>query len=702
VATTLFRDTTYSTYGLIESIKRGAVALPDIQRPFVWPASKVRDLLDSMYKGFPVGYLLFWETGADPGARQIGVGDKQAVPALLIVDGQQRLTSLYAVMTGSKIIRQDYTEARIRIAFRPTDATFAVADAAIEKDPEFIADVSELWVSGNYRVAERAFLARLSAKRDLDQAERDRLSEALDRVRDLSDYPFKAVELGSTVDEEQVAEVFVRINSEGVTLSQADFILTLMSVFWDKGRLELEDFSRACKLPSLSGASPFNWYLQPTPAQLLRVSVALGFRRAVLKQVYTLLRGKDVETGRSDPVRRDEQFARLQDAHDKALDLTHWHEFLQCLERAGFRGSKMISSDNAVLFSYALWLIGRVDYRVPLDRLREVIARWFFMAHTTGRYTGAFESRFEQDAGRLAELAAGDADGYVRVLSTVVDDTLTADYWAITLPNELATSASKSPALLAYIAALNILDADTLLSTGKVRSRLDPAIIARKGIERHHIFPRAYLRNRRGITDNKEINQIANMALVEWADNIAISDDAPPVYWPAQVAAKQITGDRLAQQMYWHALPDGWEQLQFHDFLSRRRRLMAEVVRDAFVRLCDSGYQPTYPEVASAPAEPTTRTWTAYGVRIGDLIDADLLPAGTQLVSTLSTVDALATVLPDGKIAYDDEVYDTPSAAATATRNGSANGWTFWAADAPDGRFTLAALRELYLQQRST
>jgi uncharacterized protein DUF262 len=379
VATTVFRDTTYSTHGLIESIKRGAVALPDIQRPFVWPASKVRDLLDSMYKGFPVGYLLFWETGADPGARQIDVGDKQAVPALLIVDGQQRLTSLYAVMTGSKIVRQDYTEGRIRIAFRPTDATFAVADAAIEKDPEFIADVSELWVSGNYRVAERAFLARLSAKRDLDQAERDRLSEALDRVRDLSDYPFKAVELGSTVDEEQVAEVFVRINSEGVTLSQADFILSLMSVFWDKGRLELEDFSRACKLPSLSGASPFNWYLQPTPAQLLRVSVALGFRRAVLKQVYTLLRGKDVDTGRADPVRRDEQFARLQDAHDKALDLTHWHEFLQCLERAGFRGSKMISSDNAVLFSYALWLIGRVDYRVPLDRLREVIARWFFL-----------------------------------------------------------------------------------------------------------------------------------------------------------------------------------------------------------------------------------------------------------------------------------------------------------------------------------
>jgi len=102
------------------------------------------------------------------------------------------------------------------------------------------------------------------------------------------------------------------------------------------------------------------------------------------------------------------------------------------------------------------------------------------------------------------------------------------------------------------------------------------------------------------------------------------------------------------------------------------------------------------------PAELATRTWTAYGVRVVDLIDAELLPAGTQLLSTVSTVDALATVLPDGKIAYDDEVYDSPSAAAVAARNGSANGWTFWAADTPDGRFTLAALRDLYMGQSST
>jgi hypothetical protein len=362
------------------------------------------------------------------------------------------------------------------------------------------------------------------------------------------------VELSSTADEEQVAEIFVRINSEGVTLIQADFILTLMSVFWEKGRRDLEEFCRACRLPSLSGASPFNWYVQPQPPQLLRASVAVAFRRAVLKHMYTVLRGKDLETGKPSPEQRDAQFARLAAAQEQVLNLTHWHEFLLCLERAGFRGKKMISSENAIIFSYAMWLIGRVDYGVPVARLREVIARWFFMAHTTSRYSGSFETQVERDLAQLFDLAHGDGDGFVAALARIVDDTLTPDFWEITLPNELASSASKSPALLAYIAALNIVDADALLSTAKVRARLDPAVTAKKGIERHHLFPRAYLRKQK-VTGTKQINQIANMALVEWHDNIAISDLPPATYWPDQLAKKKLPEADLAEQLRWHALP---------------------------------------------------------------------------------------------------------------------------------------------------
>lgn len=695
MAVTVFKDTTFSVSLLVESIQRGEVALPDIQRPFVWQATKVRDLLDSMYKGFPVGYLLFWETGAEAGARQIGTDTKQAVPRLLIVDGQQRLTSLYAVMTATPIVREDYSSSRIRIAFRPADATFAVADAAVEKDPEFLTDVSVLW-GPEKKNAIRAYLARLGEKRPLTQQEIDELEDSIDRLFDLRTYQFKVVELSPEVDEEEVAEVFVRINSEGVTLNQADFILTLMSVFWDKGRRDLENFCRAGKTPSLSGASPFNWFIQPQPAQLIRVSVALAFRRGVLRQVYTLLRGKDPDTGKLSAEKRDAQFERLQSAQERVLDLTNWHEFLLCVERAGFRSSKMISSDNALILSYALWLIGRVDHRVPISRLREVIARWFFMAHSTARYSGSFESQLERDLAQLRDVSPGDADGYVATLSQIVDDTLTNDYWSITLPNELATSASKSPALMAYIAALNILDADALLSTGKVRSRLDPAVIAKKGIERHHLFPRGHLKKTLRVSGTKQINQIANMALVEWNDNIAISDDPPSEYWPDQIAAKKIGADTLARQMYWHALPDGWTELSYPEFLAERRRRMAAVVRDAFAKLGDVAYEPVYPApTAAAPAGPAATTPSGHH-RIIDLVAAGLLPVGTILTPTVDLPDVAATVDADGRVLLDGEAYETPSAAAHAAKGEPADGWTFWLADTPEGQRTLAAVRDEY------
>lgn len=703
MATTLFRDTTYTVFGLVEDIRRGEIALPDIQRPFVWPASKVRDLLDSMYKGFPVGYLLFWETGADSGARQIGTDDKEKVPRLLIVDGQQRLTSLYAVMSGSPIVRADYTTGRIRIAFRPADATFAVTDAAVERDPEFISDISSVWAPGERKNAVRAFLNGLESKRQLTDQERDDLEEAIDRVHDLTHYPFKAVELGTAVDEEQVAEVFVRINSEGVSLNQADFILTLMSVFWEKGRRELENFARDCKTPSKTDASPFNWHIEPSPAQMLRVSVGLAFRRAVLKHVYTLLRGKDVDTGKADPERRDEQFSVLQKAQERVLDLTNWHEFLQCVERAGYRGSKMISSDNTLLFTYVLWLIGRVDYAVPLDRLREIMARWFFMAHMTSRYSGAFESQFEQDVARLSDTPKGDADAFVMILSRVIDDTVTSDLWAITLPNDLATSAAKSPALLAYIAALNILDADALLSTGKVRGRLDPAITAKKGIERHHLFPRAYLKQHLGIKDNKDINQIANMALVEWADNIAISDAAPAAYWPNQLAKKNLDDGRIAHQEYVHALPQGWLGMDYSEFLTQRRRLMAKVVADAYERLRDTTYTPSYPPAGTflPVTGQSVSSDDEFGLDLttSDLIALGVIEPGAPLFGMVSGERVDATLLEDGAIEFDGEVYTSLSGAGKAALGRIVNGWWFWSTQTEDGPKRLRKIRREYANE---
>jgi len=333
---TQFTKVDYSLSTLVDFIELGTIGLPDIQRPFIWKTPKVRDLFDSMYKGYPVGYLLFWENALGNGGKQIGTNAKQKIPRLLIVDGQQRLTSLYAVLKGKPVIREDYTEQKIVIAFRPTDATFAVTDAAISKDPEYISDISQLWASDTSRTKfVEDFIARLRKSRPVQENERYRLSEALDRLYDLKDYPFTALELVPSVGEEQVSDVFVRVNSAGITLNQADFILTLMSVFWDEGRSELENFCRLSRIPSDTQASPYNHFIEPAPDQMLRVSVGLGFRRARLRYVYSILRGKDLETEQFSEERRVQQFDILKQSQAYVLDLQRWQDFLKALLRAG-------------------------------------------------------------------------------------------------------------------------------------------------------------------------------------------------------------------------------------------------------------------------------------------------------------------------------------------------------------------------------
>ena len=363
MAPTLYRDTRYSLTHLVEDIRVGRIGLPDIQRPFVWSASKARDLFDSLYRGYPVGTLMFWETGAEVGTRRIGVDESTQAPFLLVVDGQQRLTALYSVITGRAVLTKSFEERRIQIAFRPGDETFEVADAAIVRDPDFIPDITKLWTTG-YKTTVRGFLHELAQARggNLDDAQQDELEERIDRVRDLRDFGFQVVELGATANEEQVAEIFVRINSEGVKLNQSDFILTLMSVHWEKGRRQLEAFSRTAVDPTITGPSPRNPFLEPSPDQMLRVGVAVAFRRARLQLVYSLLRGKDLETGKVSTSRRTDQFLRLATVQEAVLDLQNWHEYLKCLSMAGFRGRNMITSESTILFTYALWLIA---YRPP-------------------------------------------------------------------------------------------------------------------------------------------------------------------------------------------------------------------------------------------------------------------------------------------------------------------------------------------------
>lgn len=614
-----YTTTAFPLTALVEQIDLCQIGLPELQRPFVWPNVNVRNLFDSLYRGYPAGYLLFWQTGADAQLRALGDGPRHATPALAIVDGQQRLTSLYAVIKGKEVLRADFRRERIRLAFNPLTERFDVWDASIARNSLYIPDVTVLWQpETNIFVFGPQFISQLKESRpELTAEEESRILMAIGKVHGLLHYSFTALTLSSTMEAEEVAEVFVRINGEGKKLNQADFIMTLMSVFWDEGRTELENFARQTTQPTAGQASPFNHFIKPSPDQMLRVGVALGLKRARLQNVYSVLRGRDAVTGLIDPEKRDVQFALLKAAQAHALNLTNWHHYLSALQLAGYRHEGMITSQAAVIFAYALYLIGIVDFAAPRDQARQAIAEFFFMAHLTGRYTSSPETVFEFDLAQLRGVT--NADEYLAQLRSMCTTSLTNDFFEINLPTSLATSAARSPSRSAYQAALIKLDANVLFSPMRVAELVDPAVRGPKAaLEQHHLYPRGFLA-KQGITDTRESNQIANFAVVEWPQNLKISDQAPVVYAPPLDA--QMSPEERRKSYFWHALPELWWELGYSEFLVKRRVLMARVVRAAWDAL--TGQTPA-PPPAQVPVAALIAEGETFGVEFKSTLRTNL------------------------------------------------------------------------------
>jgi hypothetical protein len=315
----------------------------------------------------------------------------------------------------------------------------------------------------------------------------------LDGYITLLHFPFTALELSSHVEPEQVSDVFVRINSGGKKLNQSDFILTLMSVFWDEGRSQ----------------SPYNHFFQPFPDQLLRVAVAVGFRRARLSAIYAILRGKNAEGEDLTPT-REQHFEALKTGQATALNVQFWHDFMRCVVLAGYRTAKIISSELALIFAYSLYLIGRTQLGVDEHELRKAIAQWLFMSSLTGRYTSSAESQMEFDLARLRGVKT--ADEFLIIIRDICGSALTSDFWSITLPSDLATSAARGPSMFAFFDSLNVLDARALYSNHSVRELMDPALHGtRSSLERHHLFPVAYLK-KQGIDDQRDFRAPRKMA----------------------------------------------------------------------------------------------------------------------------------------------------------------------------------------------
>jgi hypothetical protein len=583
---------------LLTWVKSGEIAIPEIQRPFVWDATKVRNLLDSLYQGYPVGYLIAW--------RNPTVKLKDGTPSAgkrILIDGQQRVTALMAALLGREVLTKDYETLRIRIAFHPQEERFEVANPAIRKDVAWIADVADVF-------SPEASLTELTdAYTDANpNADRRSVSRILERLRKIINNHVGVIELADDLDIETVTEIFIRVNSAGTELSQADFAMSKIAVNETFGGNMLrkaidyfchlavapEFFSRIQKVDKVFAASEFlsqmRWLkdvnddiYDPTYTDMLRVAFTSEFGRGRLQDLVALLSGRNFETKQYEEAISEASFARLKKGIVAFMSKTHFERVTMILRSAGFVSSSLIGGRNAVNFAYILYLRGRTE-GMPAADLERLVRRWYAMSILRGRYTGSPETAFDFDIRQV------EARGLAAYTESVIENELPDSFWTGMLPQLMDTSSGKSPYFLAYQAAQVKLGDKGFLSRDITVLDL---LLNRSDV--HHVYPKKHLK-KQGLTRGK-YNQIANFVLAQSEINIAIGDKAPETYFIELVdqcngGPRKYGGidapDEMRANLRMSCLPESLlygDIPSYEDFLEERRKLMAMKLKTWFAAL---------------------------------------------------------------------------------------------------------------------
>ena len=587
----IFKNIPSNVGDLVRDVRSGRIGLPDLQRPFVWQDNKVRELFDSMLKGYPIGYIMLWESPTDYFDKKIGIGMNAKTyeePKELVIDGQQRLTALLAAMFGVKVKDKRFKEREIKISYNPLTREFAVWTNAFARDTEWISKISDVFLAKEENAIStlrRKFISDCNEGRAkkglalLTDAEKDRIEDNMNALLSLFDYALPTLEISYTADEEDVADIFVRVNSGGQKLNENNFIQTLISVYENDTSDEINRFCEESRIPANN--TSYNTLLAVEPSHLIRMAVGFGFRRARLRYAYMLLRGKNLETGKFSAEERQKNLDQFKHALEKVMNLNNWHAFLNIVGEAGYISDKLIASSNAVVFSYILYLIAKYDYHLDAMQLRRCISKWFFMSTITMFYTGNAESEVEKQFADLRGVHT--AQDFVAYLDRVIETRFTDDYFRITLPNELNTAYAISPAWFGYIASQIVLNTPMLFSNTPISKYFVLGASGTKNaIDRHHIFPKNYLKNN-GFESDRDRNQTANFTYLDYATNIDISDD-PPIEYVGRYREK-LGEEAYRRSCREHALPEDFEKMEYPRFLELRRTLMAQVVKTAYQKL---------------------------------------------------------------------------------------------------------------------
>lgn len=588
---------TTSVETLLSWIRSKEIAIPEIQRPFVWDSTKVRDLIDSLYKGFPVGYIIIWRS---PDVRtksgQTAEGKK------ILIDGQQRITALQAAIVGEEVVGNDYKKRRIKIAFNPKEERFEVSNSFIKKDSAWIEDIAEIYKPGFKSIRfSREYCARNPNPED-DNWE-DTIGDIISKLQQILVNHIGIIELSHLLSIEDVTDIFIRINSKGVVLSQADFVMSKVASDDQYGGNQLRKLiDYFCRMKQKPGAlddirkndaefaagadfAKISWIAEepediyvPSYTDVLRVAYTSKFLRGRLSELVSLLSGRNFETRLYEERVVEESFRTLREGVLEFVNQTNFQRYVMIVKSTGIISKDLINSQNVLDFGYALYLLLR-GKKVNQGQIEKVVRRWIVLTILTGRYSGSPESQFDWDIKRF------DSNDAMEFLQSEEEGLLSDAFWNVTIVNRMDTSVRSSPIFKVFLMAQVKMN-----DRGFLSEQIDVKSLIEQRGDIHHIFPKKYLQNC-GINSPSRYNQIANYVYTQTEINIRIKDQAPKEYM-ADVRKQCEGGDmqyggiqsmeKLKENLAANCIPEEIFDMDYNDydtFLKLRRKLMAQKIR---------------------------------------------------------------------------------------------------------------------------
>lgn len=516
---------------LVTDIKDGKLLLPEMQRGYVWKSIQVRDLFDSLYHNYPSGQLLVWETEDLPHSRTTslgGVSSEGRHPQLLL-DGQQRLTSLAAVMLGTPLQVRDFNKP-IDIVFNLSSEQFAVAGVQHRGEGSRWISLTKLYTKG-------AMSVLMDVKLDPSDPEAQQIFERLTRLDNIKRYKYRVIVI-EKLSYNEVTHIFVRINSGGTTLNTADLALAQISSRWRGVTQELDA------------------YLQKVRERGLEMDVGI-----LLRAMAVFL------TGQSSPslfFRRERQEITVDELKST------WDRVKHSLDRAiSFVVSNCLIDQldmlttNYVLVPLAAYFDRFGDELSP-EQLRQ-LQRWVYMALFWNRYSSASETALEQDVAALKQ------EQPIQAMVRNLEDKIGVR--RLVTERDLQGQRKNSAAmLLAYVVARH--NDATDLFTGM-------ALDGSQSIEFQHIFPKPVLRGHYSSRkDSAIVDHVANFMFVTTSASSRIGNRPPEKYLP------ELDAGRLRAQ-HIPLDPALWTTDAFEQFLHQRRTLIAEAINKLFISLTE-------------------------------------------------------------------------------------------------------------------